>query len=90
MCQYGSSASLNVRLPFLNAIVFDSLLPKISLATMSVEPEGRLSASDFVCTTRPSSKTPSSVDVLNMSESAVTVCPPEFSVVCSRLTLPEA
>ena len=48
MCQYGSSASLNVRLPFLNAIVFDSLLPKISLATMRVEPEGRLSASDFV------------------------------------------
>ena len=58
--------------------------------TMSVEPDGRLSASLFVCTTRPSSKIPSSVEVFMSSDVAVVFSPPAEELFVSISTLPSA
>ena len=65
--QWGGFSSQKVREPFLNVTVPVSSLPKISEATIKVEPDGKFMESEAVCTTLPPSKIPSSVAVLKSS-----------------------
>ena len=74
--QCGFSSSQNVSSAFLKAMVLEESRPKIFEATMRVEPEGRLSASLWVCTARPLSNIPSSVEVFTMRLVAEIVCSP--------------